>query len=68
MKMYIAGKWIDKAQTIDVTNPFDGSVIDNVPRGEPSDVEAAIDSAERGAKAMAALSAYERYQVIHRAA
>ena len=68
MKMYIAGKWIDKAQTIDVTNPFDGSVIDTVPRGEPSDVEAAIDSAERGAKAMAALSAYERYQVIHRAA
>ena len=67
MKMYIAGKWVDKAQTIDVTNPYDGSVIDTVPRGEPSDVEAAIASAERGAKAMAALSAYERYQIIHRA-
>lgn len=68
MKMYIAGKWVDKPHAIDVTNPFDGSVIDTVPRAEPSDVETAIASAERGAKAMAALSAYERYQIIHRAA
>ena len=68
MKMYIAGKWVDKAETIDVTNPYDGSVIDTVPRGSTADVEQAIASAERGAKAMAALSAYQRYEIIHRAA
>ena len=68
MQMYIAGKWVDKAETMDVINPYDGSVIDTVPKGDPSDVEAAIASAERGAKAMAAMSAYERYQIIHRAA
>ena len=33
MKMIIGGKWIDKTETIDVINPFDGSVIDTVPRG-----------------------------------
>lgn len=67
MKMYIAGKWVDKAATIDVINPYDGSIIDTVPKGEPADVEQAIASAERGAKAMASLSAYERYQILHRA-
>ena len=68
MQMYIAGKWVDKAETMDVINPYDGSFIDTVPKGDPSDVEAAIASAERGAKVMAAMSAYERYQIIHRAA
>ena len=68
MKMYIAGKWVDKAETIDVTNPYDGSVIDTVPRGSTADVEQAIASAARGAKAMAALSAFQRYEIIHRAA
>ena len=46
MQMYIAGKWVDKAETMDVINPYDGSVIDTVPKGDPSDVEAAIASAE----------------------
>ena len=67
MQMYIAGKWVDKAETMDVINPYDGSVIDTVPKGDPSDVEAAIASAERGAKVMAAMSAYERYEIIHKA-
>ena len=53
MKMYVGGKWIDKDDKIDVLNPYDGSVIDTVPRGDTSDVEAAIASAERGAAAMA---------------
>lgn len=68
MKMYVGGKWIDKSETIDVLNPFDGSVIDTVPRGDASDVDTAIASAERGAEAMAALSGYERYTILHRAA
>ena len=68
MKMYIAGEWIDKAETMDVINPYDGSVVDTVPRGTAADIDRAIDSAERGAKVMAAMSAYERYEIIHRAA
>ena len=68
MKMYINGNWVDKPETIAVLNPFDQSVIDTVPRGTVSDVELAITSAVRGAKAMAKLTAYERYAILRRAA
>ncbi len=67
MRMYIGGQWVDRDDRIDVINPFDGSTIDTVPNGTPADVDAAIASAERGAKVMAALSAYERYKILHRA-
>ncbi len=67
MKMYIGGQWVDRDDRIDVINPFDGSTIDTVPNGTPADVDAAIASAERGAQVMAALSAYERYKILHRA-
>ena len=39
MKMYIAGEWIDKAETMDVVNPYDGSVVDTVPRGDAADID-----------------------------
>ena len=32
MKMHVGGAWVDAAETIDVLNPFDGSVVDTVPR------------------------------------
>ena len=49
MKMYIGGEWIDKSQKIEVLHPFDGSVIDTVPRGGSSDVERALATAQDGA-------------------
>ena len=67
MKMYINGKWVDKSQTAPVLNPFDQSVIDTVPRADVADVEQAIASAVRGAKAMSELTAYQRYAVLRRA-
>ena len=68
MKIFIAGSWIDKANKIEVTNPFDNSVIDTVPRGEASDLEKALAFAERGAKVMAKLSSYERWKILRKAA
>ncbi len=68
MKMYINGEWVDRAETTPVTNPFDKSVIDTVPRGTAADVSLAIGSAVRGAKAMAKLTSYERYAILNRAA
>ena len=56
MKMYVGGEWIDKSATIDVQNPFDGSVMDTVPAGDASDVDRAVASAERGAAIMRATS------------
>jgi acyl-CoA reductase-like NAD-dependent aldehyde dehydrogenase len=68
MKMYVAGQWIDKPSTIEVRNPYDNSVIDTVPRADRGDVERALQSAERGAKAMARLSGYDRWKILKKAA
>ena len=68
MKMHAGGKWIDKDDKIDVVNPFDGSVVDTVPRGGAEDVDAAIATAERGARIMADMPAYDRYRILHKAA
>ena len=68
MKMYIGGRWVDKKERIVVTNPFDGSEIDTVPRGDVKDVDTAIGSAVQGAAAMASMTAYDRHKVLKRAA
>src|SRR5688572_28118749 len=68
MKMYVAGAWVDKPQTIEVRNSYDNSVIDTVPRAERGDVERALQSAERGARAMAKLTAHERAAILRKAA
>ena len=38
MKMFIAGEWVDRDEKMDVQNPFDGSIIDTVPRASVEDV------------------------------
>src|SRR5262249_32539996 len=68
MKMYVGGQWGDAQQTIEVRNPYDDSVIDTVPRATRADVERALASAERGARAMARLTAHERARILLRAA
>ncbi|MBM4262265.1 MAG: aldehyde dehydrogenase family protein [Deltaproteobacteria bacterium] len=68
MKDFIAGAWIDKSQKIEVTNPFDSSVIDAVPKADANDLENALAFAERGAKVMAKLSSYERWKILRKAA
>lgn len=68
MKMYVSGQWIDKPKKIDVLNPYDNSVIDTVPHAEAADVNRALESAARGARAMAGLSGYERWKILKKAA
>jgi len=68
VKMYIAGQWVEGTRTLPVTNPFDGAVIDTVPLAGPGDVEAALASAVRGARAMRRLTGYERSRILRRAA
>ena len=68
MKMLIAGEWVEKKTCIEVTNPFDGAVIDTVPCADASDVEAALEGAVRGAEAMRKLSARERSEILAKAA
>jgi len=68
MKMYVGTEWVDKTKAIEVTNPYDGSVVDTVPRGDLKDVDKAIATAVRGAGIMAGMTGYERYRLLHRAA
>jgi len=68
MQMLIAGKWVDGNGTIPVTNPFDNSEIDTVPRGTPDDVDRAMAFALEGAKKMRRISGYDRYRLLMRAA
>ena len=68
MKMYIGGEWTPGQEVMEVLNPYDGSVVDTVPRGTAEEVDAALASAVRGAAAMRALTGYERYQILHRTA
>ena len=68
MKMYIGGEWVDRDQKSPVTNLYDNSVIDTVPKAGVEDVDAAIASAVRGAEAMANVPAYDRFLMLRRAA
>lgn len=68
MKMFMGGQWVEKEKTIAVRNPYDGSVIDTVPRADLDDVECALTSAARGAKVMAKLPGYERWKILKKAA
>ena len=68
MKMYLGGRWVDKSKKVPVINPYDGSEIDTVPRGDASDVNDAVTSAKARATAMAGLTAHERYTILRKAA
>ena len=68
MKMYVGTEWVDKPKTIPVINPYDGSQIDTVPKADADDVERALATAVRGARAMRKLTGYQRYQILHKAA
>ncbi len=68
MKMFFLGKWVEKSETIEVKNPYDGSVVDTVPKGDAGDVDAAIAGAVEGAEIMRRMPAYDRSQILRKAA
>jgi acyl-CoA reductase-like NAD-dependent aldehyde dehydrogenase len=67
MKMYINGSWTSGNSQMEVVNPFTGEAFDSVPAANIEDVDITMKSAERGAKAMRALSAFDRYEILTRA-
>jgi glyceraldehyde-3-phosphate dehydrogenase (NADP+) len=68
MRMFLCGQWQDRPEKIDVTNPYDGRVIDTVPRGTSGDVDKALATLVEGAKAMRAMPAYDRSRILRKAA
>lgn len=68
MKMYINGGWVESPVMIPIVSPYSGQTVDTVPEASAGHAEQSLAAAERGAKVMAKLTAYERYQILMRAA
>ena len=68
MQMFVAGQWQDRPQTIEVTNPFNGDVVDTVPRGSAADIDAALATLVDGARFMRAMPSAERCRILQAAA
>jgi acyl-CoA reductase-like NAD-dependent aldehyde dehydrogenase len=68
MKFFLNGKWESRNEVIEVVNPFDGRVIDTVPKATTADVETALQAAVAGAKIMAGLTGYERFLILRKTA
>ena len=68
MKMYLSGHWVDSPKMTEVISPYSGNVVDVAPDATSEQAELALAAAERGAAAMRALTAYERNQILVRAA
>jgi glyceraldehyde-3-phosphate dehydrogenase (NADP+) len=68
MQMYIDGRWTESDSKTPVSNPNSGEVIDTVPNATSDQVEQALGAAKKAARAMAALTAYERSAILNRTA
>ena len=64
MRMLLAGEWVDRAETIDVRDPFDNSLIDTVPSADHDDVETALAAAFAARATARKMTTYERSQVL----
>jgi len=64
MKMFLAGEWVDRDETIDVRDPFDNSLIDTVPSATHDDVETALAAAFAARETSRRMTTYDRCQVL----
>jgi len=65
-RLLIDGQWLTRSSVIEVRNPFDGRLVDTVPRGSRADIDAAVAAAERALRT--GWPAHARYDVLMRAA
>ena len=68
MKMLLAGAWVDRDKKIDVTDPYDNSLIDTVPAASSEDVETALEAAVKGYEVARRMPAHDRAQILYRTA
>ncbi|MFC5386177.1 NAD-dependent succinate-semialdehyde dehydrogenase [Aquamicrobium segne] len=69
-RLYIGGNWCDAtgAKTLDVYNPATGEAIGKVAHAVHADLEKAVEAVVSGFHIWSATSAFERYQIMRRAA
>ena len=68
MKMFVANQWVDSPTMTPIVRSFNGEVVGEVPDATPEQVGQALAAAVRGAAAMGKLPAYDRSQILLRAA
>jgi glyceraldehyde-3-phosphate dehydrogenase (NADP+) len=66
--MLVGGRWKEKARKVPVRNPYDNSVIAEVPAADAGDVDEALATAVQGAAIMRAMPAYDRFLKLRKAA
>jgi acyl-CoA reductase-like NAD-dependent aldehyde dehydrogenase len=66
--MYIGGEWQAGNREEEIRSPFDGEVVGVVSVAERDDAERAVTAAVEGARVMRKLSAWERSEILRRAA
>ena len=68
MRMLIDGEWVDRNEKINVVDPYDGKIIDTVPRGAASDVQKAVAAAVEGFQICRKLPTHQRVDILRKAA
>jgi acyl-CoA reductase-like NAD-dependent aldehyde dehydrogenase len=64
--MYIGGEWVASGAEHTVTLPYDGSPAGKIYKADAATVRKAIAAAKQGARAMKALTNYERAELLQR--
>ncbi|MCB2231108.1 aldehyde dehydrogenase family protein [bacterium] len=59
-KMYLAGEWVDRKETIRVENPYDDSLVATVARASKEDLTTAISKAQEAFAKTRELTSYQR--------
>lgn len=66
MKMIIGENFVDSysGKVIEVTNPYDGTVVDTVPNATKEDIDKAVDIAVKAQKEWKKVSVYKRVELV----
>jgi acyl-CoA reductase-like NAD-dependent aldehyde dehydrogenase len=64
LPMYIGGEFVETGMTDTVRLPYDGTPVGEVPRAGAKELDRAVAAAQEGARAMAAMSNYERADLL----
>lgn len=59
-KAYLAGQWVTTGKTIDVVNPFNGEVVDQVAQCSTREIDQALDAAVAALAETRAMEPYQR--------
>jgi succinate-semialdehyde dehydrogenase/glutarate-semialdehyde dehydrogenase len=70
LKLYIDGEWLDGKgrKSEDVINPATGKALAQLPHASKADLDAALAAADKGLKVWKAMSAYDRSNIMRKAA